>query len=186
MAMTERDALIVRNVLNGVEAEQLASTLGGSAEDVSATFAGIMRLVSEYVLVHCVAFFPCGSVPEARRNRSKVMYVLGCIQDWDDGEREVMVALFKGRDIAEYCLPREKVQEILARTLDAIPHYLPLAEGVEFWRDRKNFIANKRSIVIGAVERFVSFDNPLIYKNIENTRIDDGTVNAVAAVLPQQ
>lgn len=161
--MTEKEALLVRNILNGVPEEALAGALHLDAEDIRAVFAEAMRRVAEYVLVHCVPFFPCALPIEAQRNRVMVMDIIGRIERWDESERDIMLGLLKGERVDA---PRELIAEIMRRTLDALPHYLALAEVRIYMADRRAFIGAHRRRVIEAIEQFVSFRNPLLYKNI--------------------
>lgn len=170
--MKEQDVLIARNLVNGVSPEQLAQSHRMAPEAVMQAFDAAMRLVAEYVLVHCVSFFPCISLFDARRNRLRVSEVLEAIALWDAIEREMMLDLLKGVNVMrKYDAARATVEALLNRTLNAVPHYLSAREAAEFGRDRKGFLACHRARVIEAVEKFVSFDNPLVYKRIAHESV---------------
>lgn len=170
--LDERELLIARNVVNGVAPEALAQQLGTTPAAVEAAFTAAMRLVAEYRLVHCVPFFPCLSVMEARRNQRRALEILEAIEVWDAIERDMMLDLLKGVNVMrKYGADRAVVEAMLNRTLNAVPHYLTPKEAVEFGRDRKGFVTAHRARVIEAVERFVSFRNPLVYKRIEDQTI---------------
>jgi hypothetical protein len=173
--VTEKESLLVRNMLNGVPAETLAGVLDMDVADIRAAFAEAMRRVAEYVLVHCVPYFPCTLPIEAQRNRVMVIDIIGRIQRWDDYERDIMLNLLKGRNVDA---PRELIAQIMKRTLDAIPHYLTFAEQSWYTAGRRAFVAEHRQRVIEAVEQFVSFRNPLLYKNIIHVT---GDVDALTA-----
>lgn len=173
--VTEKETLLVRNILNGVPEEALAGALHLDTEDIRAAFAEAMRRVAEYVLVHCVPFFPCTLPVEAQRNRVLVMDIIGRIERWDDFERDVMLGLLKGERVDA---PRELIEQVMRRTLDALPHYLSLAEVRLYMADRRAFIAGHRRRAIEAIEQFVSFRNPLLYKNIIHVT---GDVDALTA-----
>lgn len=170
--MKELHMLVARNLINGVAPEVLAQTYAIAVEEVMQIFNSTMRLVAEYVLVHCVPFFPCQSLTDARRNRANVAAVLEALELWHTIERDMMLDLLKGINVmSKYGAKREIVEDMLNRTLNAVPHYLTANEAVEFGRDRKGFVTAHRKRVIEAVERFVSPDNPLVYKTIAHETI---------------
>ena len=164
--MTEPEALLIRNLLNGVPVASAACASDLSEDDAAAAFAECMRRVAEYQLVHCVPFFPVGSVVEARRHRLEVLDVLGEIQRWDDGDRELALAVFAGHNVVAEGADRAHTEQVLSRVLNALPHYLPAADIAEYRRDRKGYIRARRGQVRETVERFVSFRAPLLYKKI--------------------
>ena len=164
--MTESEALLIRNVLNGVPAASVARAADLTEDEVAQAFAEAMRRVAEYQLVHCVPFFPVGSVIEARRHRLQVLDVLGEIQRWDDGERELALAILAGHNVIAEGVERMHAERVVSRVLNALPHYLPAADIAEYRRDRKSYIRAHRGQVRETVERFVSFRTPLLYKNI--------------------
>ena len=167
--MKEEEVLLARNVVNGIAPEALAQTQQVTVAVVMQAFSDVMRLVAEYRLVHCVPFFPCTAVADARRHRQRVFEVLEAIALWDEIERDMMLDLLKGVNVMKkYGAAREIVEALLNRTLNAVPHYLTAREAAEFGRDRKGFVTAHRARVIEAVERFVSFRNPLVYKRIED------------------
>jgi hypothetical protein len=166
-------ALIAQNLVNGVDPVQLARSLHIDETEVTQAFEDAMRLVAEYVLVHCVPHFPCLALEQARRNQARVCEVLEAITLWDEIERDMMLDLLKGRDVMKkYGAERSVVEAMLNRTLNAVPHYLTANEAAQFGRDRKGFLTAHRSRVIEAVERFVSFSNPLVYRKIEHHCIE--------------
>jgi hypothetical protein len=167
--MTEPEALLIRNLLNGVAIADAARASGMTEGEAGLAFAEAMRRVAEYQLVHCVPYTPCESLSEARRNRVRVLEMLGGIQRWDGVERELVLAVLDGRNvIAEGC-PREEVVRAWGRALDAMPHYLRSPEDIRAWaQDRHKFVVKNRGRVRGMVEGFVSFKQPLLYKKIEH------------------
>lgn len=172
--MREQEKLVVANLLNGLAPERVAQDLHLDPGTVQAVFAEAMRRVAEYVLVHCVPFFPCQSLAEARRNRLRILEILAAIERWDAGERDAILALLRGRDVlAEFGLTRGELEPWLERTLDALPHYLTAEEVRLYVRDRRRFVAENRARVAAAVEGFVSFRQPLLYKPIEHQTIQE-------------
>jgi hypothetical protein len=166
-------ALIAQNLVNGVDPVPLAQSLHIDETEVTQAFNDAMHLVAEYVLVHCVPHFPCLALAEARRNQARVCEVIEAITLWDELERDMMLDLLKGKNVMEkYGAGRPVVEALLNRTLNAVPHYLTANEAAQFGRDRKGFLVAHRSRVIEAVERFVSFKNPLVYKTIEHLGIE--------------
>lgn len=169
----EDRVLIARNLVNGIEVMPLAQSLHVTEEQVAQAFSDVMRLVAEYVLVHCVPFFPCIGLADARRHRERVGEVLEAITLWDEIERDMMLDLLKGVNVMKkYDAQRHVVEALLNRTLNAVPHYLTPKEAAEFGRDRRGFVVNHRSRVIQAVERFVSCKNPLVYKTIQHETLE--------------
>lgn len=179
--MQEKLKLEVANLLNGVPVEQVARLAGDTPEDVTARFKAVMRLVSEYQVVHCVPMFECGSIVTAQRNRLTVMSVLDAIERWDECERDLMLKVFKGQPTGN--VARDALQKVLQRTLDAIPYYLHKSEHPAYFADRRQFIACNKKRVIEVLERFVSFRNPLIYKRIEHVGIDVNNVDQVNTAM---
>lgn len=178
--MTENEALLIRNLLNGVEPPQAARGAGLDEADALAVFAEAMKRVAEYRLVHCMPFFECGTLAQARAARFMVMDALDRIARWDDGERELMARLFRdGR--AE--LPRAELESVLRRTLDALPHYMEKGELREYYRDRMAFIRGRRARVIELLEKFVSFRAPLLYRNIEHVGFNPTNAEDVALLI---
>lgn len=184
--MTEGESLEIRNLLAGVAPARIAADAGEPEERVLARFADAMRRVAEYQLVHCVPFFSCGTLPEARRSQVKVIEILGRIERWDALERGLMLDLLKGNDISAYALSREAIEAILRRTLDALPYYLNVTEIAPYGRSRKTFVSANRKRVIEIVERFISFNNPLAYKHIEHIGFDQANAEGVTAFVGAQ
>jgi hypothetical protein len=88
-------------------------------------FAEAMKRVREYQLVMCYPYFPVGALTEARQYRLHVLEVLGAMERWDDHERELAMAIFKGRNVMKGDgVPREDAERILNEVLKALPHYL--------------------------------------------------------------
>jgi hypothetical protein len=180
--VTPNEALLIRNLLNGVPEADAARASDLSEADARDVFREAMRRVSEYRLVHCVPFFPCDSLIEARREREKVLDVLSAIQRWDDGERAIALDIFAGRNVLADGLPRADAERVLTKTLTALPNYLFVADNkarqvaeMAAWRkDRNGYIKAHRGQVREAVERFVSFRTPLLYKTIEHQLIVPG------------
>ena len=166
--MTESEALLVRNLLNGVEPSTAACAAGLSEEEGLAAFSEAMKRVAEFRLVHCLPFFECGTVPQARQARFMVLEALERIGRWDNEERDLMIALFKGQRPDRV---RAEIEKILAATLNALPFYMEKSELPAYRRDRQAFIRANRPRVIGLLERFVSFREPLLFKNIEHAGI---------------
>jgi len=166
ITMTEPEALLIRNLLNRVPVVQAARASDMTEEDAAAAFAECMRRVAEYQLVHCVPFFPVGSVAEAQRHRLEVLEVLGEIQRWDDGDRELALAILAGHNVIAEGADRQHAERVVSRVLNALPYYLPKDNLREYVRDRKSFIRANRGRVRELVEGFVSFRTPLIYKRI--------------------
>lgn len=184
--MTEAQSLEIRNLLAGVAPAQVAELAGEPEERVLARFADAMLRVAEYQLVHCVPFFPCGTLPAARRSQVKVLDILGRIERWDAIERGLMLDLLKGNDVTVHGLPREAIEAILRRTLNALPNYLNPAEIAPYRRDRKGFLLANKKRVIEIIERFVSFKNPLSYKHIEHIGFDQANAEGVTAFVAAQ
>jgi hypothetical protein len=164
--VTALEALVLSNILNGVEPAQAARAAALEEDRGLEIFTEAMARVREYQLVMCYPFFPVGALTEAREYRLHVMAVLGAIERWDDHEREVAIAIFKGRDVRGDGVPREDAERILNEVLKALPHYLSAAEIPAYTRDRAKFVKERRARVIEALERFPSFREPLQYKNI--------------------
>lgn len=177
--MNQREQLIVANLLNGVSPDVLARTFSGTEEEIRAIFGAAMKLVAEYRFVHCIPHFDAETVDQARQNRFRVLDVLKRIERWDAIERDLMLDLLRGRDVAKYGLAEGEMEKVLARTLDALPNYLRKEEVPVYFRDRRAFVAARKSRVIEAVEKFISFDNPLTYKSIEKIAIDPNNVQDV-------
>lgn len=169
--MNETESLLIANVLNGVPFPVAARAAGNDEGWALDVFEEAMKRVAEYVLVHCVAFFPCTSLPEARRHKARVLECLVAIERWDATERDIVLAIFKGRNVLNDGVPRAQAEEILNRTLNALPHYLTEKEIPAYITDRRAFVRERRSRVIEAVEKFVSFRNPLVYKKIEHSTV---------------
>jgi len=167
--VTENEALVLRNLLNGVDPVRAAAAGGLPEAEGLAVFHEAMRRVQEYVLVHCVPFFPCAALSEARQNRALVMEVLGAIQRWDDGEREIAIAILRGRKVVAEGVPRAQAEAVLDRVLTALPHYLTAADIALYARNRAVFVRDQRARVLDAVEKFVSFREPLLYRRIVHT-----------------
>lgn len=167
--MREQQVLIARNLVNGIEPAALSGAMHIDEREIMQAFSDVMRLIAEYVLTNCVPFFPCIALSDARRNQERVSAVLEAITLWDEIERDMMLDLLKGVNVMrKYDASRAVVEALMNRTLNAVPHYLTAKEAAEFGRDRRGFVINHRSRVIHAVERFVSFKNPLAYKTIKH------------------
>lgn len=167
--MNAHQALIVANLLNGASVQDVAVAFHESPEEVLAMFEATMRKVAEYALVHCLPQFECRNLDAARLNRRRVMDALSAIQVWDGVERDTVLALFRGENVLEkFGLPRAEAEKLLKRTLDAVPHYLTVEQVASYTRDRQGFIRSNKSRVIEAIEGFVSFRNPIVYKHIEH------------------
>lgn len=166
--MTENEALLIRNLLNGVEPVRAAQAAGLTEEEGLAAFSEAMKRVAEYRLVHCMPFFECGTLDQARAARLLVLEALEQIGHWDDVGRDLMIALFKGQ---RPDVDRAELKAVLDGTLNALPHYLDRHEHAAYYRDRQAFIRAHRSRVIGLLERFVSFRTPLLYKNLEHVGV---------------
>jgi hypothetical protein len=70
-----------------------------------------------------------------------VLEILGAMARWDDHERALAIAIFKGRNVVrEDGVPREDAERILNETLKALPHYLSAAEIAAYTRDRAKFV----------------------------------------------
>lgn len=174
--MTENEALLIRNLLNGVASATASQAAGMSEEEGLAAFSEAMKRVAEFRLVHCLPFFECGTLAQARQARFMVLEALDRIARWDDGERELMIALFKGH---KPDVDREAAKAVLDGTLNALPYYLDRHEHTAYYRDRQAFIRAHRSRVIGLLERFVSFREPLLFKNIEHVGVGADNVSQV-------
>jgi hypothetical protein len=167
--VNERDALIVRNMLNGVDAFAAARAAGATEAHAMEIFSHAMRMVAEFVHVNGVPFFPCRSLADARRHRERVFEMIERITLWDEIERDMMLDLLKGVNVMrKYGAQRSHVETMLNRTLEVVPHYLTEREAGEFLRERRGFVLNHRARVIEAVERFVSFSEPLFYRRISH------------------
>ena len=167
--MTESEALLIRNLLNGVPIAAAAQVSGMTEGEAGLAFTEAMRRVAEYQLVHCVPFTPVDCLADARRNRVRVLEMLGQIQRWDDVEREIVLAVLAGRNVVKEGCPREQAERAFNRALDAMPHYLQRQEDIRAWaRDRAKFVRENRARIREIVEGFVSFRQPLIYKRIEH------------------
>jgi len=175
----QREQLIVANLLNGVAPDQVAAAFGVDRAHVDSTFSEAMKLVAEYRLVHCVPHFECNTLHQARLERVRILDILGRIERWDAVERDLMLDLLKGKDVSGYGVPREQIQEVLQRTLDTLPSYLGKDDLTSYFRDRKAFVAHCRHRVIGAVEKFVSFRNPLTYKKVEHLGMDPQNAESI-------
>lgn len=174
--MTENEALLIRNLLNGVPAPEAARAAGLSEEEGLAAFSEAMKRVGEYRLVHCMPFFECGTLAQARTSRGMVLDALDRIARWDDGERELMIAVFKGQRPQ---VDRELLKAALDRTLKVLPHYLDRTEHQAYYRGPQAFIRDRRTRVIGLLERFVSFREPLLFKNVENVGVTQENASQV-------
>lgn len=167
--MTEPEALLIRNLLNGVPIADAARVSGMTEGEAGQAFAEAMKRVAEYQLVHCVPYTPVGNLAEARRNRVRVLEMLGEIQRWDDRDREIVLEVLAGRNVVADGCPREVAERAFKRALDAMPHYLQTQADLRAWRnDRAKFMRENRARVREIVEGFVSFRRPLIYKKIEH------------------
>jgi hypothetical protein len=170
--MQDRDRLIVANLLNGIAPSAVAAAFGVDLAQTESTFASAMKLVAEYRLVHCVPHFESGTLEQARAERVRVLEILGRIERWDAYERDLMLDLLKKKDLSGYGKPRKEIQEVLQRTLDALPAYLREKHLTAYFHDRKAFIAEHPELVIEAVEKFISFRNPIVYKNFKVIGMD--------------
>lgn len=184
--MTEAESIEIRNLLAGVALERVAAEAREPLAKVLARFDDAMRRVAEYQLVHCVPFFPVGTLAEARRSQIKVLDVLGRIERWDAVERGLMLDLLKGNDVSGYELERAEIEAILKRTLDALPNYLNASEIAPYGRSRRTWLAANRKRAIALIERFVSFKNPLGYKHIEHIGFDQRNAEGVATFVATQ
>lgn len=177
--MEDRDRLIVANLLNGIAPSAVAAAFGVDLAQAESTFASAMKLVAEYRLVHCVPHFESGTLEQARAERVRVLEILGRIERWDAYERDLMLDLLKRKDLSGYGKPRQEVQEILQRTLDALPSYLRTGDLPAYFRDRQAFVRDSPQKVIEAVEKFISFRNPVVYKNFKVIGMDPQNVENV-------
>ena len=166
--MTEAENLLVRNLLNGVAPETAARAAGLAEEEGLAAFAEAMRRVAEYRMVHCMPFFECGTLAQARASRLYVLQALEEIAWWDGEGRELMIEVFKGGRPQR---ARGEIEAIADRTLAALPFYLEKDELPAYRRGRMAFIRDHRARVVGLLERFVSFRAPLLLKNIAHETI---------------
>lgn len=171
--------LIVANLLNGVSPEVAARTFGGTEAEVREAFGATMKLVAEYRFVHCIPHFDSDTLDEARQNKLRVLDILNRIERWDAIERDLMLDLLKDKDVSGYGLTLRQMEDALKRTLDALPNYLQKSELTAYFKDRRAFVAARRTRVIEAVEKFISFKNPLTYKKIEKVGIDLNNVEDV-------
>lgn len=177
--MKDLDRLIVANLLNGVAPAAVAATFGVDEAKADSTFSAAMKVVAEYRLVHCIPHFECGTLEQARAERVRILEILGRIERWDAYERDLVLDLLKRKDLSGYGKPREEIQEVLQRTLDALPAYLQPQDLPAYFRDRRAFIAERPERVIEAVEKFISFRNPVVYKNVKVVGMDPQNVESV-------
>jgi hypothetical protein len=169
--MTDAEILVLRNLLNGVDPAAAGRAAGKAEDEVSALFAHAMRHVGEYALVHCVPNVECQSLPAARRNRLAVLEVIAAIQRWDAEERELVLAIVKGRNVVREGVSRETAVAIFDRALEALPHYLLENQMAAYKANRGQFVRDNRSAVVAILERFVSFREPFLYKQVTNVPI---------------
>jgi hypothetical protein len=108
------EALVLRNILGGVEPEIAARAAGMEEARGLEILTEAMKRVREYQLVMCYPFFPCGAVAEARRYRVHVLEILGAMERWDVYEGEVARAILGGG-------PRviERVAQVLGAVMSA-------------------------------------------------------------------
>lgn len=177
--MQDQDRLIVANLLNGVAISAVAASFGVDEAYADSAFAGAMKLVAEYRLVHCVPHFECGTLEQARAERVRVLEILGRIERWDAFERDLMLDLLKKKDLSGCGMPRQEIQEVLQRTLDALPSYLKSGDLPAYFRDRRAFLKEHPQRVIEAVEKFISFRNPATFKKIEHLGMDSQNAERV-------
>jgi hypothetical protein len=177
--MQDRDRLIVANLLNGIAVDQAAAAFGVNEVVADAMFAAAMELVAEYRLVHCIPHFECGTLEQARRERVRVLEILGRIERWDAFERDLMLDLFKRKDLSGCGIPRQQIREILQRTLDALPGYLRSEDLPAYFRDRRAFVRQSPQRVIEAVEKFISFRNPITYRKFKVLGMDPQNAESV-------
>jgi hypothetical protein len=177
--MQDPDRLIVANLLNGVASSTVAAAFGVNEAVADCAFAAAMKLVAEYRLVHCIPHFECGTIEQARRERVRVLEILGRIERWDAYERDLMLDLLKKKDLSGYGKPRQEIQEIMQRTLDALPSYLHPRDLPAYFRDRQAFVRESAHKVIEAVEKFISFRNPVFYKNVKVIGMDPQNAQSV-------
>lgn len=164
--MNEAEALVLRNILNGVEPAAAARAAGMEEDRGAEIFAEAMRRVREYQLVMCYPFFPVGALGEAREYRLHILEILGAMERWDAGERELAGAIFRGRNVVKDGVARADAERVLSQVLNALPHYLDAKEIPAYTRDRAKFVREKSKRVLGLLERFPSLREPLQYKNI--------------------
>lgn len=169
--MTEIEALVLRNILNGIEPAAAALAAGLEESRGLEIFTEAMRRVAEYQLVMCVPHFPVSALAEARMARRRVLEILGAIERWDDHEREIASHIFKGKNVVKEGVPREDAERVLGAVLDALPNYLEAADLRAYTADRGRFVRENRSRVLGALERFPSLREPLQFKKIEHQYI---------------
>jgi len=177
--MEDRDRLIVVNLLNGVAPSAVAAAFGVGEEMAMSVFVRAMKFVAEYRLVHCVPHFECGTLEQARAEWGRVLEILGRIERWDAYERDLMLDLLKRKDLSGYGKPRQEIQEVLQRTLDALPSYLHPRDLTAYFRDRRAFITERPELAIEAVEKFISFRNPVVYKNFKVIGMDPQNAESV-------
>lgn len=170
--MNDAEHLVLLNLLNGVEPAVAGRAAGLAEDEVNALFTQAMRHVGEYALVHCTPFVECQSLPAARRNKLAVLDIVAAIQRWDTEERDLMLAVFKGRNVVRDGVPRETAQAVLARTLDAIPHYLLESQMAAYKVDRAKYVRENRSAIAAILERFVSFREPFLYRAVTHVALD--------------
>lgn len=164
--MTDPEALLIRNLLNGVDLGPAARASDMSEEDAETAFGEAMRRVGEYQIVHCVPYFPVNNLVEARRSRLQVLQILDAIADWDNGERALALEILSGRNVIKEGVAREIAERAVNRVLEALPNYLEKQELPVYYRDRMAFIRTNRGRIRELVERFVSFRAPLLHKRI--------------------
>lgn len=169
--MTEGEALVLRNILNGVDPAVAAVTAGMEESRGLAVFQEAMRRVAEYQLVMCVPHFPVMALAEARQSRRRVLEILGAIERWDHHERELAGAILRGRNVIKEGVPREEAERVLNRVLETLPSYLSASDIRAYTLDRAKFVREHRSRVLGAIEKFPSLREPLQYKKIEHQYI---------------
>jgi len=185
--MTESEALLIRNILNGVPPSTAAIAAGLSEEDGLAAFHEAMQRVAEYRTIHCLPLFMCNTVAAAQGSRLMVMEALNDIVRWDTTDRDVVAMLLRGQKPQ---IASEEGARILRRTLRAIPFYMnqPSEEAVgrdiavyqaamsayekkNNWTPMREYIRANRGRLLAILERFVSFREPLLLKNITHQTI---------------
>jgi hypothetical protein len=162
------EALVLRNILNGVEPAAAALAAGMEEGRGLEIFAEAMKRVREYQFVMCYPYFPVGALTEARQYRLHVLEILGALERWDEHERELAMAIFRGHNVMKGDgVPREEAERVLNQVLNALPHYLEAAEIPAYIRDRAKFVKAHSRRVLEILERFPSLREPLQYKSIE-------------------
>ncbi len=154
--------IVINNLLNGVSLEDAASAAHISQADALQLFHDTMLKVREYVLINCVPFFACDTLPDAQRNRYAVLDVMRRIEAWDSKERDVATRILKGQDHGTTQADAERISKE-ARIQASF--YLDDKELRAYGRDPREFCRNNRTRVLGILERAVSKDNPTQYKN---------------------